>query len=122
MIALTGTSILISLLAHWLVPVLLPPSYAGSLVYMDILFVAILAAMPGNMVEMFFRTEQDERSQYIIRGTSAVWGVVFPVIFLFLFGAIGAAIGRIFANLAFSIIAFIVIKRKKVIDNNDLDV
>jgi len=108
-ISLTMVSFLVAILAHWLVPLILPPSYAGSLVYMDLLIIAVLVGVPGGLVELFFRTEQDEKSQYKIRIMGVIWSIIFPPLFLYYWGANGAAVGRILANAAFSISALIVI-------------
>ena len=106
-----GIGICVALLAHILFPILLPPAYKSSLGYMDILIITVIAGMPGGLVETYFRTCQDEKSQYFIRTVAAIVGVITPTIFIFIWGAYGAAFGRLLANIALSIVGLILFAR-----------
>lgn len=92
-----------SLLGHWLIPLLLPPAYRSSLQYLDLFSLAMALSIPGGLAEIFFRTQQDERRQYILRAVSTGVGVAAPALLIFFWGAFGAAVGRLLANLAFSL-------------------
>jgi hypothetical protein len=66
---------------------------------------------------MYFRTLQDERRQYVIRTAAATIGVVFPLVFILLWGAKGAVIGRFLSSLMLSIIGLslvIWVRNKKI--------
>ena len=93
-----------AVLAHWLVPLVLPPSYATSLIYIDWLIAITVIGTPGGLVEFFFRTEQDARRQYIMRATSAILTVILPLTLVYRWGIYGILLGRCAANLLFSII------------------
>jgi len=115
-----GLGLLVSLLGHWLIPLILPPSYSGSLGYMDILIATVLVGTPGALVEIYFRTNQNTRSQYIIRIVSAVIGIIAPVLLILRWGAYGAASGRFLANLVFSVLGFyLFLKDSKIINKPD---
>ena len=90
--------------ARLLIPLLLPASYAGSIPYVAWVSAAIIAGTPGGIAEMYFRTEQDQRSQYQMRTLGAVVNVAFPLLTLWLttWGAPGIMAGRVVANLVFS--------------------
>jgi O-antigen/teichoic acid export membrane protein len=71
-----------------------------------------LFGMPGGLVEMYYRTMEDSKSQYRIRIFGAVVGVLFPVLLVGRFGAFGAAVGRMVGNFFFSIFGlFLFFKR-----------
>ncbi len=93
----------ISVLAYFLIPIILPKDYITSLNYMVVLLVATLAGTPGGLVEMYYRTQEDQKSQYWIRGFGAIVGIIFPAILVIKYGAIGAAGGRLVANFLFSL-------------------
>ena len=96
--------IMIALLGHWLIPILLPAAYTSSLGFMDILIAAFVVGLPGNITELFYRSCQDEKSQYLMRLFAAVIGVSAPIILLLRLGGIGVALGRMAASLVLSII------------------
>jgi O-antigen/teichoic acid export membrane protein len=108
---LTLAGIAIILLAHWLIPIFLPPNYSSSLVFVDLLVIAVIMGVPGGVVELFYRTMQDEKSQYKIRLIGAIGGIFFPTIGLVLWGAIGVAIGRILSNFFFSLTSIIIFSK-----------
>jgi len=100
-----GAGIMLYFLAYWFIPLLLPASYASSLPYIGWLLVAFLTLLPGAFVEIYFRTEQNQRQQYILRSVSAVAGVLLPALFISTWGGTGVAIGRVLAGLIFSAIS-----------------
>lgn len=105
-------------LAYWLIPVLLPPSYFSSLKYIFLLTLAFIVGLPGDIVEQFFRTCQDEKSQYLMRVGAAVAAVIGPLLLVNRYGGPGIAIGRIGANLVLTIAGILLfIKFRK---ENDL--
>lgn len=91
------------LLSNWLVPLVLPHEYASSLPLIAWLIAAFVLNTPGFMVETYFRSEQDERRQYLLRLISAVIGVGLPALLLPLWGVTGVVIGRALASLGFSL-------------------
>lgn len=97
-----GLGLLVALAGHLLIPWLLPPEYAGSLGYMDILIATVVAGLPGWLAEQYFRTRQDQKRQYRMRIAGAVVGVAGPALLILPFGATGAAAGRLVAALALS--------------------
>ena len=99
-----GIGIAAAILAYLLVPIILPVSYANSLGYIYILIASTLVGIPGGLSELYFRTNKDEKRQYIIRTLAAIIGVIAPVIMVFQWGAYGAAAGRFLANFLFSIV------------------
>ncbi|MCB0121905.1 MAG: oligosaccharide flippase family protein [Caldilineaceae bacterium] len=100
--AITGG--MLYLVALWLIPLLLPDSYRSSLPYIGLLILAFLTLLPGAFVEVYFRTEQDQRQQYILRGASATAGVLLPSLMISNWGVIGVAFGRILAGVVFSVV------------------
>jgi len=51
---------------------------------------------------MYFRTRQDERSQYLLRVAAAISGVVLPSLFIIFWQAYGVVVGRFVASLVLS--------------------
>ena len=89
-----GMAIGISLASHLLIPIVLPASYISSLKYIDWLIFAFVFSVPGFMAEIYFRTQQDERHLYMIRGAAAVIGSITPAVLITSIGVNGIAIGR----------------------------
>lgn len=87
-----------------LVPVILPPEYGTSLPFMSWLLAAFVVSVPGFFAEMYFRTRQDERSQYLLRGAAAVSGVALPALFILIWQANGVVVGRFLASLLLSVV------------------
>jgi O-antigen/teichoic acid export membrane protein len=104
--------IVISLLAHLLIPVVLPPQYATSLPFIDLMVSAVLISVPGLLAETYFRTQQNQRQQYQMRIAAAVVGVSAPAVLVIPYGAVGAAAGRLLANLIFSVVGVYVFWRE----------
>lgn len=91
--------------ALWiLVPVILPREYVSSLPFISWLLAAFVVGIPGFFAETYFRTRQDERSQYLLRGAAAVSGVVLPSLFIIFWQAYGVVVGRFVASLVLSVL------------------
>ena len=104
--------VLASAAAHLFVPIFLPAVYLSSLIYIDLLIASFVVAVPGFLIELYFRSLQDERRQYILRIFAAIIGVILPSIFILLWGGIGAAVGRFISSLGFSLIGFFILGQK----------
>ncbi len=111
---LTLASIIISVLAYWLIPIILPKNYVTSLNFLVVLLAATLAGVPGGLVEMYFRTLEDSKRQYWLRVFGAIMGVLFPTLLVVKFGAIGAAVGRLVANFFFSLFGIYLFYRRNI--------
>lgn len=105
--------IIVSYLGHFLIPILLPASYISSLTYMDILIGAVIIGTPGGIIEMYYRSRQNEKMQYLMRIISATVSVIASLVFVIFMGGKGAAYGRLFANLVFSIFGICLFITKK---------
>ncbi len=103
LLALSFAAIIITVLAYYLIPVILPKNYITSLNYLGVLLVATLAGVPGGLVEMYYRTLEDSKRQYWMRVFGAVMGIIFPMVLVVKYGAFGAAVGRMIANFLFSL-------------------
>ncbi len=90
------------LVAIWVVPILFPPSYAQALPYLTWLVAIFVAGIPGYFAEVWFRTEQKEMPQYILRGVAALFGVILPLIGMPYWGVSGIFAGRLASDLIFS--------------------
>jgi len=99
-----GVGFVMSIGAHWLIPLLLPPNYSSSLEYINWLIAIVLIGIPGGFAEAYFRMEQDEKRQYLMRVVAAVAGVIFPALLVFTYGVYGVMGGRFVGNLLFSIL------------------
>ncbi len=86
------------------VPWLLPPAYAPMLPYLYWLLAIFALSVPGYWAEVYFRTEQDNSRQYLMRGAAAVLGVVIPLALLPSLGLQAIFLGRAAAGILFSII------------------
>ena len=87
-----------------IIPWLLPPSYAASIPYIGWLIPAFLLMLPGAYAEMYFRTEQDQRRQYIMRIVALVVSVVVSLVLAPRWGIMGIIAGRLAASAAFSLL------------------
>lgn len=96
-------ALILSLAAYWLIDILLPASYASSLGYIILLLATFVVGVPGFLAEVYFRTQQDERRQYILRGTAAILSVVLPTLLIMPLGAYGVVIGRFIGNIGLSL-------------------
>ncbi|MFH1634994.1 MAG: oligosaccharide flippase family protein [Chloroflexota bacterium] len=86
-----------------LVPIVLPSEYITSLPFINWLLAAFVVGIPGYFVEIYFRTCQNERGQYLLRGVAAVSGVALPSVFIIFWQAQGVVVGRFAASLVLSI-------------------
>jgi len=94
---------LVTSAALWvLVPVILPGEYVSSLPFISWLLAAFVVGIPGFFAETYFRTRQDERSQYLLRGAAAVSGVALPSLLILFWQAYGVVVGRFVASLVLS--------------------
>lgn len=100
-------------LAFWLVPLLLPPAYQSSLLFISILAAAFALGIPGNLAELFLRTCQDERRQYILRMIAALTAVVAPLLLVDHYGGAGIAVGRLISNIVLSATGVILFLRAR---------
>jgi len=112
-IAFLVIGIAVVFLAFWLVPVLLPPVYISSLIYISILTAAFVIGLPGNIAELFFRTCQDEKRQYMLRMLAAIAAVLAPLLLVNQFGGPGIALGRLVSNLVLSLAGLILFLNAK---------
>ncbi|OGO29787.1 MAG: hypothetical protein A2Z16_14950 [Chloroflexi bacterium RBG_16_54_18] len=106
-IAFLLIGIAVVFVAFRLVPVLLPPVYKSSLIYISILTAAFVIGLPGNIAELFFRTCQDEKRQYLLRLLAAIAAVIGPLLLVNQLGGQGIAFGRLVSNLILSLAGFI---------------
>jgi len=87
----------------WLIPVILPADYASSRPLMLVLLGAFVAGVPGLFADVYFRSQQNERAQYVMRGIGGVSGVVLPAVLMLFFGVFGVALGRLAAAVVNSV-------------------
>jgi O-antigen/teichoic acid export membrane protein len=109
----TLVGLVVAVLGLWLIPILLPPSYATSLRYILLLILAFLAGIPAGITDTYFRTQQDPRPQYFLRMVGVLTGIVASVILLPIWGAVGVAAGRICSSVAQSIVGGILFIQKR---------
>jgi O-antigen/teichoic acid export membrane protein len=116
-VGFAGTGLALALVAAVVVPWALPPSYGNLLPYLYWLIVAFVATMPGNYAETFFRTEQDEKRQYYMRGMAAVFGAVLPLALLPALGLNAVFIGRVAAALLYSLLGVVLFLKARPTEN-----
>lgn len=97
----------------FIIPVILPQDYVSSLPFINWLIATFVIGVPGYFAEMYFRTRQDERTQYLLRGIAAVSGILFPVLFLFFWQVKGVIIGRFVASFVLSALGLLLFWRDK---------
>jgi O-antigen/teichoic acid export membrane protein len=98
----------IAALGLWtFIPIILPPEYNSSLPFIGWFLIAFAAGVPGYFVDMYFRTQQDERNQYRLLGATAVSGIVLPVLCVLLWQARAIVWGRVAASVVFSVLGII---------------
>jgi O-antigen/teichoic acid export membrane protein len=115
-----GLGLAMSIAAHWLIPLILPLSYLSSLNYIGPLIAVMVIGTPGGIIELFFRTEQDEKRQYIMRIIAAILSVTLPLAFIFKWGIYGVIFGRFLANCIFSAVGiwlFVQVIRQRIFDD-----
>ncbi len=90
--------------AALVLPWILPPSYASVLPYLYWLIAIFVLSMPGYLAEAYFRTEQDQGRQYLMRSVAAGLGIVIPLALLPNLELQAIFWGRAAAALLFSLI------------------
>ncbi len=98
-----GMGALLAGAAALLLPWILPPSYEAVIPYLNWLLAAFVLSMPGYVAEMYFRTEQDQTRQYLMRSVAAGLGVAIPLALLPNLGLQAIFLGRTLAALLFSL-------------------
>ncbi|MCC6170231.1 MAG: oligosaccharide flippase family protein [Caldilineaceae bacterium] len=86
------------------VPWLLPPAYASMLPYLYWLLAIFALSVPGYFAEVYFRTEQDNSRQYLMRAAAALLGIAIPLALLPSLGLQAIFWGRAAAALLFSLL------------------
>jgi hypothetical protein len=104
MLGFAGMGALLAGAAALVLPWILPPSYASLLPYLYWLIAIFVLSMPGFFAEVYFRTEQDQTRQYVMRGAAAVLGIVIPLALLPSLGLQAIFLGRAAAALLFSLL------------------
>lgn len=99
-----GMGLLLAMGTTLVVPWLLPPSYASLLPYLYWLLAIFALSVPGYWAEAYFRTEQDNSRQYVMRGAAALLGVIIPLALLPSLGLQAIFWGRAAAALLFSLL------------------
>jgi hypothetical protein len=79
---------------------------------MDWLLGTFVISVPGFLSEVFFRTLQDEKRQYVLRMVSASAGVILPASLIYFGGAYGVVIGRFLGGLVLSCVGIILVYRQ----------
>lgn len=103
-IAFLISGVALFILAGWLIPILLPSNYTGSLAYLPWLVASFVSSVPGFFAEVYFRTEQDEKNLYKMRVSAAIIGVILPTTLILAWGVTGVLIGRLAASLTYSLL------------------
>ncbi len=91
------------LLLNWSLSIILTDEYRSSLPYIGWLLGAFIVSIPGFGAEMYFRSLEQERSLYLLRGISAIFSIICPLIFIVPFQGVGIVMGRFVAGIALSI-------------------
>lgn len=99
-----GMGALLAAAAALVLPWILPPSYASLLPYLYWLIAIFVLGMPGYLAEAYFRTEQDQGRQYLMRSVAAALGIVIPLALLPRLGLQAIFWGRAAAAALFSLI------------------
>lgn len=102
-----------------IIPWLLPASYVASIPYIGWLIPAFLLMLPGAYAEMYFRTEQDQRRQYIMRTAALVVSIVASLILAPRWGIMGIITGRLAASVVFSLLGLWLFWRMPTVGLND---
>lgn len=104
----TAVAVVAWFAARFLIPIILPASYTSSIPYIGWLFAAFLLSLPGALIEIYFRTQQDERRQYALRLAALVPSVLLPAALIYMWDVQGVLWGRLLAAALFSLIAVVV--------------
>ncbi len=96
--------LILAIAAHWLIPVLLPATYTSSLGYINWLIVAFIASVPGIFAELYYRSVQDEKRLYWLRGITAFVSVTLSIVLLKPLGVFGVLLARLSSSITLSVI------------------
>ncbi len=110
---LGAASVVIYIGCWWIIPILLPPTYASSLYSIGWLMAIVVIGTPGGIVEWYFRIQQLHQPQYMMRAVGATASVLLPVFLLQYWGIDGIMIGRFLGNLLFSVFGLWMFLRDK---------
>lgn len=90
------------ILSHVVIPLILPSTYKNSIELIDLLSFGFIMGVPGMIIELYFRTEQNPKQQYYMRISAALVNLICPYFLMLSLGVQGAAIGKILANATMS--------------------
>lgn len=113
-VAFAGLALCAAGAAQLLVPLVLPPSYADSLPFVQWMLAASALGVLGNYADLSFQLEQNARDQSILRVSSGVVQVIASVTLVLTLGALGGVVSRAVGSAAFSSIgvALMVLRRR----------
>jgi O-antigen/teichoic acid export membrane protein len=109
----TGMGLALAFVVHWLIPIILPPEYSHTPFYIDWLIAVFVIGVPGYFSEVYFRTCQNERRQYVLRITAAIVGVILPAVFISIWQVRGVLLGRFLASLVLSALGIVLFIKEK---------
>jgi len=109
-----GGAVLLAIASQILIPLLLPKNYSTSLPYIRWFLGVFAISVPGFMAEIFLRTHQDQKGQYLMRTVAAVAGVLLPLLLVSSFGVPGVLFGRFVAAALLSIAGVLLILSRKI--------
>lgn len=105
----------------FLIPILFPAEYSSSLPFIGWLMGAFAVSVPAYFAEIYFRTFQNEAYQFRLRGYSAFFNILLPILFFQFWQAEGIVIGRFSSGIVMALIAgYFVRQFNKTKENNDL--
>jgi O-antigen/teichoic acid export membrane protein len=102
---------IMALAVFWLIPIILPASYSNSMSLILLIIIAFLVNIPAAMVETYFRTQQNQKSQYYLRLAGILSGILFSLLLLPRWGVYGIAGGKILSSAVQSIFASLLFSR-----------
>jgi O-antigen/teichoic acid export membrane protein len=95
---------IIAMAAFWLIPILLPAAYSGSILLVWLMCISFIVNIPAAIAETYFRTQQDQKHQYYLRLSGIITGISFSLLLLPKWGVYGVAGGKILSAAAQSMI------------------
>jgi O-antigen/teichoic acid export membrane protein len=105
LVGFAGVGVVAWFAAALLIPLLLPASYSAAIPYIAWLFASFVVSVPGYMIETYFRTEQDERRQYLLRVSTLLPSLLIPFLMLQQWGLQGILWGRVIASVVYTVAA-----------------
>ncbi len=97
----------------FVIPWLFSDKYGSSLTFAWVLLLAFVCSIPGNFFEMYSLAEEDEQTLYRIRLVAALFGILLPLFLLATYGPLGVPIGRVGANVVYSLVGFALYRQRK---------